>query len=196
MTSAHLLSKLKKLHRIHHHNHNSFGHGYEQLVEHNYHKPSINHHDGYGTGHGQVNVQVHSENNFGKAPHHVEVGYNNDKHVNVGVQSPHQMTTIGGHNSFQSQSSHINKQEESHHSYSSGSDAIVFQDDNKHQNNAYNSFQGSHVTHEDNFQYTNSKYPVNYGYNTKYDSLNLNQNRPTAGEHSKKDFALGINIGK
>lgn len=183
MTSAHLLAKLKELHRIHH---MPQRHGYERYGEQHYHKPTCNHpssdrYDGYGTGHSQINAQI----NIARGQNYGESSYNNIKHQGAGSI---------GHNSFLS--SHVKKQEESHQAYSGGSDGIVFQDEGKTQNNGYSSFQGSHVTHEDNVQYTNSKYPTNYGYNTKYDSLNLNQHRPTSDEHNKKKFAMGIEIGK
>lgn len=134
---------------------------------------------GVGVGHGGVNVGVgHKGVNVGVG---VGVGHNNyyDSH------NSHPIAATGGHNSFQS--SHVKKEEESHHtSYNSGSDALVFQDEAKHQNNGYTSYQGSHMKEENNFQYTNSKYPTNYGYNTKYDSLNLNEHRPD--EHHKKGY--------
>lgn len=183
MTSGHLLAKLKKLHRIHH---MPQGHGYDQFEEQHYHKPTCNHpnsnrHDGHGTGHSQISTQI----NIGKGQNYGESSYNNNGHQSV---------ASSGHNSFPS--SHVKNQEVSQHAYSGGSDAIVFQDEAKNQNHGFSSFQGSHVTHEDNYQYTNSKYPTNYGYNTKYDSLNLNQHRPTPDEHNKKKFGMGIEIGK
>lgn len=161
MASAHLLSKLKKLHSM-------------------YHGPHIFH----GYDHRPFNTQLHAQINIGKGVDHYSASGHNNKHQNIENVE---------HNTFQG--SHIKNEENLHVNSATG--PIIFVDnDNKQQNNGYSSFQGSHVRHEDSFHYSNSNYPTNYATNTKYDSLNLNQHRPTREEHHKKNFALDIKVGK
>lgn len=151
MTSAHLLAKLRRLHE-HIHDKHGHSHGYEE--HHSHHS----HHNHYGSDLDKphFNAQINIENNADKH-------YSN---ANFGHNDFHGRDTPMGPSHFQS--SQFNKREQMQQSYTGGAVGP---------NSGYSSFQGSQVRDENNFQYASSKYPMNYGFNTKYDSLNLNPPR-------------------